>query len=65
MTAQTSKATRTVTIHSSMLPGLDTLQAKGEKGVFEVIESLKDFSETFVKEKKLKRQRLQTIKTIT
>ncbi len=55
MTAQTSKATRTVTIHSSMLPGLDTLQAKGEKGVFEVIESLKDFSETFVKEKKIKK----------
>jgi mRNA-degrading endonuclease RelE of RelBE toxin-antitoxin system len=55
MTAQTSQATRTVTIHSSMLPGLDTLKAKGEKGVFEVIESLKDFSETFVKEKKIKK----------
>ena len=38
-----------------MLPGLDTLQAKGEKGVFDVIESLKDFSETFVKEKKIKK----------
>ncbi len=55
MTAQTSKATRTVTIHSSMLPGLDTLKAKGEKGVFEVIDSLKDFSEEFLKEKKIQK----------
>ncbi|WP_204103029.1 MULTISPECIES: hypothetical protein [Spirulina sp. CCY15215] len=57
MTTQISKAkaTRTVIAHSSMLPGLDTLKAKGETGVFEVIESLKDFSETFVKEKKIKK----------
>lgn len=50
MIAKISQDQKNIKFHSSLLSGLDLLEADGEKGVFDVIESLKNFSEAFVQE---------------